>query len=124
MNEFQSKTINEAVEKLKNGKDAVKGQKEQAMAAPVLEALQDFCKQDAAFAKAVLDGGSFADCMKAVAKGVTTYISDLDAYKRAVQFFIPKADISMQLTITQPGSNGKEESAAAPMTLTLDDLLG
>ena len=60
---------------------AIKGSREKAMAAPVAAALQNFCKQDAEFAQAVAQGGSLAECMTAVVKGVGNYISDLDAYK-------------------------------------------
>ena len=77
----------------------IKGSKEKAMAAPVAEALRSFCRQDAEFAQAVEQGGSLAECMSAVAKGVGSYISDLDAYKKAVAFFFPGAKIRMQMTI-------------------------
>ena len=43
----------------------------------VLEALTGFCEQDAEFAQAVFQGGSFEDCMKAVAKSCGTGISDM-----------------------------------------------
>lgn len=89
-----------ALEKLStNQVKAIKGSREKAMAAPVAEALRSFCKQDAEFAQAVEQGGSLAECMAAVAKGVGSYISDLDAYKKAVAFFFPGAKIKMQMTI-------------------------
>ena len=69
------------------------------MAAPVAEALRSFCRQDIEFAQAVAQGGSLAECMTAVAKGVGSYISDIDAYKKAVAFFFPGAKIKMQMTI-------------------------
>ena len=121
MIEFKNPTVTAAVSRLEKEKASVKGQKEQAMAGPVVEALKSFCQQDETFAKAVTDGGSFAECMKTVAKNVTTHISDLDAYKRAVNFYLPKADISMQLSITNP-VDAKEAKPSVPLTLTLDDL--
>ena len=40
-----------------------------AMKGLICEKLCIFCKQDSEFAQAVVQGGPFADCMKAVAKG-------------------------------------------------------
>ena len=89
-----------AIEKLeREAKKGKFGQKESVMKTAVLETLKDFCRQDYEFAEAVLDGGSFADCMKAVAKGVGNSISDIDAYTRAVRFYFPGAGIRMQMKI-------------------------
>lgn len=82
-------------EEIKN----VSGQKENAMAKAVKAALLDFCKQDEEFAQAVVQGGSFRDCMSAVAKGVGSCISDLEAYKKAVAFYFPGAGIRMSMHI-------------------------
>lgn len=86
---------------------AVNGQKEKAMARAVAEALRSFCRQDAEFAQAVDQGGSFADCMAAVAKGVGHCISDLDAYKKAVGFYFPGAKINFQMSIDLIGDAAK-----------------
>lgn len=98
---------------------AVKGQKEKAMAGAVAEALRSFCRQDAEFAQAVAQGGSFADCMTAVAKGVGQSISDLDAYKKAVGFYFPGAKIQMQMTIDLIGDAAKPAEPEAPDAPTL-----
>lgn len=89
----------QAREKLEQGSKAVNGQKEKAMKEAVQKTLLDFCRQDDEFAQAVAQGGSFAECMEAVAKGVGTSISDLDAYKKAVAFYFPGAGIYMTMTI-------------------------
>lgn len=94
----------EAINKLKEGKKSVSGNKEKAMAPAVAAQLESFCRQDAEFAQAVVQGGTFADCMKAVANGVGSSISDLDAYKKAVRFFFPGAEVKMQLTIDLIGA--------------------
>lgn len=90
-----------------------------------LEVLKDFCRQDGEFAQAVVQGGSFADCMKAVAKGIGQSISDLEAFKRAVQFYFPGAEIRCSMTIDLTGSaaGGQEEPPAAerkPEGIVLD----
>lgn len=89
---------------------AVKGQKEHAMAGAVAGALRSFCRQSSEFSRAVANGGSFADCMAAVAKGVGHSISDVDAYKKAVGFYLPGADIQVQMHIDLGG----EAAAPAP----------
>lgn len=125
--------LSQATQKLAEEKSAVKGNKEQAMAGAVLAAIKDFCKQEPEFAQAVVQGGSFADCMKKVAAGVGNSISDLDAYKKAVQFYFPGAEVKMQLTIDligkAAGAPDQEEKpvAAAPkqsMVLNLADFFG
>ena len=89
----------QAVTKLTAGRSAISDRREKVMSPAVLETLKTFCLQDHEFAQAVAQGGSFSACMKAVADGVGTSISDLDAYKRAVQFYFPGAQIRMQMTI-------------------------
>ena len=56
------------------------------------------------YAQAVAQGGSFKDCMDAVAMGVGQSISDLDAYKKAVQFYFPGAEIRMSMTVDLVGA--------------------
>ena len=91
--------IEAAIDRLKKELPGIKGQKESVMKRAVAEAMENFCRQDGAFARAVAEGGSFADCMKAVAKGVGNSISDLEAYRRAVRFYFPEAEIRFVMTI-------------------------
>ena len=74
------------------------------MSAAVRATLGTFCGQEEEFAQAIVQGGSFADCMKEVAKGVGRHISDLEAYKKAVQFYFQGAEIRMQMTIDLIGA--------------------
>ena len=116
--------LEKALEKL--DPKGINGQKEKVMAGPVAEVLKDFCRQDEEFAQAVAQGGSFKDCMTAVAKGVGGHISDLDAYKRAVRFFFPGADIRVQMSIDLIGDAAMEEPTAKKSTgivLNLEDFL-
>ena len=104
-----------------------------AMKSAVKDALLGFIEQDNEFAQAIVQGGSFSDCMKAVAKGVGSSISDIDAYKRAVQFYFKGADISFTMTVklnpheesteTAPAdSEQKPVTKASALSLSLDDL--
>ena len=99
----------EALKKLREGAKSVRGSKEMAMKEAVRATLETFCTQDEEFAQAVVQGGSFSDCMTAVAKGVGGHISDLEAYKKAVQFYFPGAEIRMQMTIDLIGAAAAKE---------------
>lgn len=98
--------INTAIDKLNAENKAFKGDnKAKAMRSAVLDALIGFCKQDNEFAQAVVQSdGTFSDCMAAVAKGVGQSISDLEAYKKAVQFYFPGAEVRFNMTIDLIGS--------------------
>lgn len=66
----------------------------------VCDALVEFCRQDEEFAQAVVQGGSFTDCMTAVGKKVRgDGISDMEAYGEAVRFYFPGAGIDVKMTI-------------------------
>lgn len=94
----------EALKKLREGAKNVRGNKESAMKDAVRATLETFCTQDEEFAQAVVQGGDFPACMAAVARGVGSSISDLEAYKKAVQFYFPGAEIRMQMTIDLIGA--------------------
>ena len=89
----------QAQARLKEEYKAVAGQKESAMKSAVRDALLEFCRQNEEFAQAVVQGGSFKDCMAAVAKGVGGSISDLEAYRRAASFYFDGAKVNFSMTI-------------------------
>lgn len=89
----------QAEQKLTEESKKVSGQKEAAMKMAVKDALLEFSRQDDEFARAIVQGGSFADCMAAVAKDVGSSISDLEAYKKAVAFYFPGAGIKVTMKI-------------------------
>ena len=89
----------QAETRLKEEYGKVTGQKEGAMKSAVRDALLEFCRQNEEFAQAVAQGGSFKDCMAAVAKGVGGSISDLEAYRRAASFYFDGAKVQFHMTI-------------------------
>ncbi len=96
MNEFLNKALGKIDEGIKQKMDKYG----EVMKADVGAALKEFCRQDAEFAQAVAQGGSFADCMNAVAKGVKgSAISDMKAFGLAVEFYFPGAGIDVKMTI-------------------------
>ena len=122
MNEFRD----QALKKLREGAKNVRGSKETAMKDAVRATLENFAGQEEEFAQAIVQGGSFPDCMKAVAKGVGGHISDLEAYRKAVQFYFPGAEIRMQMTIDLIGAAAasspetKEPEQKKPENIVLD----
>lgn len=122
----------QAKDKIHDEIKKVKGNKETAMAQDVAEMLCLFCDQSHEFAQAVVQGGSFVDCMRAVAKGAGGSISDIEAYRKAVKFYFSTATVAFTMTINTEGNNSVDESekAAAALseektaiTLSLDELL-
>lgn len=94
-----SSWFDQARERLEKEYKEVKGTKESAMKAAVRDTLLEFCRQDEEFAQAVAQGGSFPDCMAAVAKGVGGSISDLEAYRRAASFYFDGAKVQFTMSI-------------------------
>lgn len=116
----------QALARLEAGRKEAKSMDQCAkvMAGPVAEALMSFCRQDGEFAQAVVQGGSFKDCMKAVAKRCGSALSDLEAYRRAVEFYFPGAQVDMALTIRVNGHDAPEPPAGTgEIALRLADFL-
>lgn len=120
----------QAIEKLeKEAKTAKLDRYGAAMKGAVLDKLKFFCEQDAEFAQAIVQGGTFEDCMKAVGKKVqNSCIEDIVAYEEAVRFYFPGAGIVSTMRIDLCASVGgsepeqKQEKAGA-VILNLTDYL-
>lgn len=102
--------LEKAREKLKKELDGVNGQKEGAVKLYVMEALLSFAEQDEEFAQAIVQGGSFKDCVAAVCKGVGNSISDLEAYRRAAAFYFPGSTVRFEMHIDLIGEAGAGQS--------------
>lgn len=98
-----------AIEKIERESKGFKGDKYgSVVAAPTAETLEQFCEGSAAFAEAVLsEDKHFADCIAEVVKGIGNAISDLDVYKRAVNYYIPDASVKFDMRIILPGDVDK-----------------
>ena len=68
-------------------------------AEPTAKALIGFCDQNDEFAQAVVQGGSFIECIAHCTKGVGGSMSDIDFYGKAVQFYFPGAEIEFLMKI-------------------------
>lgn len=80
------------------------------MADAVLKVLSEFCSQSEVFAKAVIAGGTFKDCMKAAAQGLGNYAEGSEVCKKCVEFYLPGAQIHVQWRVEVP-AEGTEKAA-------------
>lgn len=95
-----------------------------AVSKEVFDAIISFAKQEDEFAQAIVQcDKTFAECCAEVVKDVSGYISDIEAYKRAVQFYFPGAGVRFEMKIDLCAS---VNSSQTPKTLdfSLMDLLG
>lgn len=127
--------IEKAIKKLsKERKEFKGGRKETAMVSAVYNTLVNFCKQDSEFAQAIVQSEkTLTACLTSVAKGIGESISDMEAYKRAVRFYFPGADIKCTMAIDLVGAAASDTppikmitSAEPPkksvLNMSLDDL--
>ena len=91
------------------------------MAEAIKEVLKDLCLQCEDFAKAVLAGNDLFSCMKKVAEGEGNYIDGVTACRKAVQFYLPGAEIQQKTTVQIPGTDGSHDGRT--ITLNLEDLM-
>ena len=94
-----------------------------AMKNYVAERVKEFAGQNEEFAQAVVQGGSFEDCMKAVTKKVSGQsISDLDACKAAAEFYFPGCVVEFHMEIHMSKFE-TEERESGVVLLRLEDFL-
>lgn len=120
------KVKEEAVKKLTEQDKEAKYDKYGAiMHSAVLEALCEFCRQNAEFARSIVETDKhIKDCLKAVSKGVGNGISDIDAYSRAVAFYFAGATVSFKMLIdVGDGVLCDRTPQEKPLELSLDNLL-
>ena len=78
------------------------------------DALKTFCRQEPEFEQAVEQSGkTFDECISSICKGgLGGGCSDLEVYAKAVRFYFPGADVSMNMTINM---SGDVEAAQKPL---------
>lgn len=88
----------------------------------VLRALLNFADQEPRFAEAVCNTErTFSECCAAVVHNAGEVLSDLEAYRKAVQFYFPNAEISFSMNINLTGTPPTEEEMRAPATIKPED---
>ena len=111
----------QAIQKIDAELKAYKGDRYgNAMKDYVSGVLKEFAQQNEEFAQAIVQGGAFADCMKAVAGKVKgSYISDLDACKAAAEFYFPGSVVEFQMVIRMSKYEAEEQSGDSNNVLNL-----
>lgn len=108
--------VKTAIDKITTELKDVSGQKQNVVKHLVSDALISFCRKQPEFAQAVVQSdGTLKQCMDAVVKDCGNSLSDIEAYRRAVQFYFPGAVVDMQLTVSMSEFDEKptvEASAA------------
>ena len=95
----------------------------------VAEALMDFCNKSDIFASIIATSKhTLSDCVKEIMEGCGVAISDIEAYRRAVQFYCPEANVSFDMVIELPGgANGtasaESDASDEPKIINIFDIL-
>lgn len=118
----------EAINKLNEEfKQATKmSRKADAVKEYVLEALIIFCEQNEEFARAIVQTKqTIAQCIEETVNKCGNSISDIEVYKRAVEFYFHGATVKFNMTIDlgDEGFSNKQTSKSGELTLSLDGLL-
>lgn len=115
---------NLAVKKLETEYKAAKADKYgNVVKEPLLNVLCDFCRQDAEFAQAVYQGGSFEEALAAAVEGAQNYTPDIQIYRQAVQFYFPGSDIQLTMKINLCASVEEPEETEKKPAEKSDSLL-
>ena len=113
----------QAIEKLGNERKSFKSSDRKATAVKdaVADTLETFCQQDEEFAQAIVQTNkTLSDCCTEIMKGTGNSISDIEVYKKAVNFYFAGADIKMTMEIDLIGSAAKPQGKV--IKLSIDDL--
>ena len=107
-----------AKEKLEAEDKLFKGRAAASVQSYVLRALLNFADQEPRFAEVVCNTErTFSECCAAVVHNAGEVLSDLEAYRKAVQFYFPNAEISFSMNINLTGTPPTEEEMRAPATI-------
>ena len=107
----------------------IKGQKERAVAEATADALISFCEQEPEFEQAIEQSDkTFQDCLNSIMKSVSSSISDIEVYRRAVKFYFSTATVSFVMNINLGGEVNApkitmSKSDTKTLSVSLDDLL-
>lgn len=116
----------QAIEKINDGLGKYKGDRYGgAMKIYVAGILKEFCQQNEEFAQAVVEGGSFEECMKFVVKKISgSVISDLDACRAAAAFYFPGSVVEFHMEIHMSKFEAEQNhDENAGILLRLEDFL-
>lgn len=116
--------ITRAIEKI-NTCGKFKDRYASVIAEPVKRALQEFCRQEEEFARAVIDGGSAEDCINTVAKDISKKqaVSDPEVFQTAAEYYFPGAVIEYRMVIHMSKYEFEKPEQKKSINLSLNSLL-
>lgn len=104
---LKEQAIKKLTDEHKNGKFDRYGQ---IVKNEVLKALTEFVRQDDEFAQAIVQSsGTFSQCIEKAMKGCGSGISDIEVYRRCVQFYFKGATIDFKMEINLIGDAADPE---------------
>ena len=105
--------------KLEDENKAFKGGREaQAVRDYILKTLIYFADQEPRFAEVVCNTKrTFSECCAAVVHNAGGMISDLDAYRRAVQFYFPSAEVEFVMNVKLTGAAPTADEMRKPASI-------
>lgn len=102
---YKEQAIKKLTDEHKNGKFDRYGQ---AVKNEVLKALTEFIRQDDEFAQAIVQSsGTFSQCIEKAMKGCGSSISDIEVYRRCVQFYFKGATVDFKMEINLIGDGAR-----------------
>lgn len=120
MSELMIHNVKEKLEKEMPSQVVNNGAPETLIAQEVKNALINFCKQENKLSEAIIQSTkSFKECLKSIVADTKAkrYISDIEAYRRAVIFYLPEAEIDCKMTVRA------KDSTEDLFSLSLEDLV-
>ena len=105
--------------KLEDENKAFKGSREaRAVRDYILKTLICFADQEPRFAEVVCNTKrTFSECCAAVVHNAGGMISDLDAYRRAVQFYFPNAEVEFIMNVKLTGAAPTADEMQKPASI-------
>lgn len=115
---FKMEFKNIAIEKLTEEIKEINGNIQTAISNAVKDTLISFCTQEEEFAQAIAQSDkTYQECLNFIADGVGSSISDIKAYRKAVEFYFSTATVKFNMTIDLCGNTEK-----SVLNLSFDDL--
>lgn len=88
----------------------------------VIAALKEFCEQNSEFAQAIAQSDkTVAQCVEAAVKGASSYLSDIEVYRRAAAFWFEGATVRFTMTIDLGDNGFSNDLSAADSEETVSD---
>lgn len=110
--------VEQAKQKLENDVTNFKGdQCGRVVYKDLAKTLEQFCSEDW-FAEAILNSDkTLSECCKAILSDVHQGISDVEVYKRAVEFYVPGSTVKCQLSVCRNWDEARDSTTSGVISL-------